>query len=1076
MRAVWPDEDQVFSAQAYDCNEALSNRPTVSEAGSPERVPHKILKKVAMDVLMVDGSGPLSAKPPWEQWVGRCPEKDQPQAIAIMSPASTLVTDRESGHMKQIRKRMEHRGYSSGVWFLRAHEHGAALRQDRVAWYFYKSRGDKDQGPREPTPNGLPPRPVSNLLKPFGVPHAAWSRSEWKPATADENLSDILAPCILAGSIRKVPAFHTSGPLPDSLATWVKVERGVRRILPEEMAAIKGVPKEWGNTSDVPSSVLDNMTGIHLWAAVADSLAEWMRPPSDAPDSDQATCPTPGTTQKSTSGAEIPPEWTWTPPDLAEGGDWHRARVANLEAAIAGHPESKRLRLEGLEALRVHRDNYGPDGPQQLQLLWWEFPPEHWKDVRDGCDLNFLQTPPTHLEENSPMDGEQLKVAKDFLEELIALGVLQKATTPLRRTCPLFCVVKAGQPGQWRIIADCKRGGQNDFIGKDPVHLYSSDDVLPQLYKGGWSAVADASKYFYNFPTRPEDRPYLGCIHPVTGEDYWYVGCPMGSSQSPAVACRIGNGALRLLRSTCPAFMGSPHLNTWATTMAGAPYRDDWGHGRTEIGDDGLPIARIWNHVDDFFLHAPTREKLIVALNAFMNMMVALGLICQKVKTCPPAQVQKYCGFVYDTRDVPHLLIPDAKVARARACIAFLKAGTSKRWLSRLTLAVVVGILQSLVPATPQRVGHTYLRRVYDVLHSGHEDLPLGSAFYYSCVVLDAESWADLSWWEAFLELKVGCAAPQGHASSLAVTWGDGSGTGTGGTLQLMGQHDGPLPPMELWMGAWTAKVHSFSSNWKELRTLLHTLERERGERRVEGRTLFYFTDNMTTYYVVQNGGSRQSGLHVLVRQLKMLEVELGCRLEVIHVPGLLMIEQGTDGLSRGLWPTVERLRSLPQDETLRVLREAPFDASIGAWMLSQVPWRTRPQVFHVSDLDKWEPRSFFGSTTLWTPSPEIARQAIVALLSAWVESPWDTEALFLIPRVLQREWSSISRHVTTVACYSPNAYPFFAPVPTHIPLVLLHVSPYVRALPLPDRVEPPASTHGAHRHRLQAEQVRRLS
>ena len=96
--------------------------------------------------------------------------------------------------------------------------------------------------------------------------------------------------------------------------------------------------------------------------------------------------------------------------------------------------------------------------------------------------------------------------------------------------------------------------------------------------------------------------------------------------------------------------------------------------------------------MDDFFLHAPTREKLIVALNAFMNMMVVLGLICQKVKTCPPAQVQKYCGCVYDTRVVPHLLIPDAKVARVRACLAFLKAGTSKRWLSRLTLAVVVGI------------------------------------------------------------------------------------------------------------------------------------------------------------------------------------------------------------------------------------------------------------------------------------------------------------------------------------------------------------------------------------------------
>jgi hypothetical protein len=32
------------------------------------------------------------------------------------------------------------------------------------------------------------------------------------------------------------------------------------------------------------------------------------------------------------------------------------------------------------------------------------------------------------------------------------------------------------------------------------------------------------------------------------------------------------------------------------------------------------------------------------------------------------------------------------------------------------------------------------------------------------------------------------------------------------------------------------------------------------------------------------------------------------CHLEVIHVPGKLMIHQGTDGLSRGLWMTPETL------------------------------------------------------------------------------------------------------------------------------------------------------------------------
>jgi hypothetical protein len=66
--------------------------------------------------------------------------------------------------------------------------------------------------------------------------------------------------------------------------------------------------------------------------------------------------------------------------------------------------------------------------------------------------------------------------------------------------------------------------------------------------------------------------------------------------------------------------------------------------------------------------------------------------------------------------------------------IRFLKAGGATFDLSGLTLAVVTGLLQSLVEATPQRIGQTYLRRLYDRLHmldnTGHQ--PTGPALNYS--------------------------------------------------------------------------------------------------------------------------------------------------------------------------------------------------------------------------------------------------------------------------------------------------------------------------------------------------------
>jgi hypothetical protein len=41
---------------------------------------------------------------------------------------------------------------------------------------------------------------------------------------------------------------------------------------------------------------------------------------------------------------------------------------------------------------------------------------------------------------------------------------------------------------------------------------------------------------------------------------------------------------------------------------------------------------------------------------------------------------------------------------------------------------------------------------------------------------------------------------------------------------------------------------------------------------------------------------------HTLIQAIYLLELELDCHLQVVHVPGVVMIDQGTDGLSRGVW------------------------------------------------------------------------------------------------------------------------------------------------------------------------------
>ena len=44
--------------------------------------------------------------------------------------------------------------------------------------------------------------------------------------------------------------------------------------------------------------------------------------------------------------------------------------------------------------MEVHRDNFeSRELKKPLQLLWWEFPLEHWTELHEGRSMNFLSTP-----------------------------------------------------------------------------------------------------------------------------------------------------------------------------------------------------------------------------------------------------------------------------------------------------------------------------------------------------------------------------------------------------------------------------------------------------------------------------------------------------------------------------------------------------------------------------------------------------------------------------------------------------------------------------------------------------------
>ncbi len=469
--------------------------------------------------------------------------------------------------------------------------------------------------------------------------------------------------------------------------------------------------------------------------------------------------------------------------------------------------------------------------------------------------------------------------------------------------------------------------------------------------------------------------------------------------------------------------------------------------------------------MDDFLIHAPTRELCTQALEAFLDVAVDCGMLCHPKKLIPPSQVVRYCGLLLNTRGIPTLEMPVDKKERAMAMIDYVLPRRQKEW-SRLALAVLAGVLESLAECTPQRIGHTHLHNLHSLIHP--EGAAEGLEAYLSTTVLPGRVHTDLEWWRGHLRDGEGRVVRAQSSGALVPTFGDGSGTGTGGTLQLPGQ------PLRMWKGQWAPTVFSFSSNWKELTTLLLTLQHIEGAapESVRNTTLFYFTDNSATYWICQKGSSKHPHLHEQLVRIRSLETRLQCHLWVIHVPGKVIIKEGTDGLSRGLWMTPLQ-DSIPRPVLMpAIFAPAPFHpALVRHYMEVQVKayhaeeGTSLPPAFPSWEGRRWdrpwEAEECFGRTTVWFPPPEIARSIIAFLLNSHIEVPLTTSALFFIPRIMSGAWRSLSRKLMELSPVDPLNADIFPPSILPIPITVLYLPCHVRRTPNRNRLDVPPPRPG---------------
>ena len=158
-----------------------------------------------------------------------------------------------------------------------------------------------------------------------------------------------------------------SDPMPTHPGARIRTTKGVQGLALDEFCRGLGYLKK--GSSQVPHKMAMRTTPLFHWEFLSSVL-------SGCPTQDVKPREDPLSTYPTPISEAIPPvdpiNFTWTLPNLQEGGKWFLERIANMKPACGTYPNTAELVDDGMSRLTNHRLNYsatGPD-PSWLQLLW----------------------------------------------------------------------------------------------------------------------------------------------------------------------------------------------------------------------------------------------------------------------------------------------------------------------------------------------------------------------------------------------------------------------------------------------------------------------------------------------------------------------------------------------------------------------------------------------------------------------------------------------------------------------------------------------------------------------------------
>jgi hypothetical protein len=258
--------------------------------------------------------------------------------------------------------------------------------------------------------------------------------------------------------------------------------------------------------------------------------------------------------------------------------------------------------------------------------------------------------------------------------------------------------------------------------------------------------------------------------------------------------------------------------------------------------------------------------------------------------------------------------------------------------------------------------------------------------------------------------------------SYAAVVYGCGDASGSGfGSAFVTGVDNNEFDKFDdeisYRIGVWGSDSDDVTSNFRELRNVVESIEDQVEKGKLKNAELFMFTDNSTAESAFYRGTSSNKDLFELVLRLKKLEMTAGLKIHLIHIAGRRMIADGVDGLSRGcltegVMAGVPFLDFFPLNETAfdrspwlleDFSRMIPFE---GLTLLEPKDWFEKGHDihgWHMNKKDFWYPILKAG-TYIWQPAPAVAKYAVEELRKARLKRQ-DSCHIFVCPRIFTTKW-----------------------------------------------------------------------